>query len=345
VWTAETHLREAGERLQEAADAMGVWICGGGTHPFAGAGRPHQVWDNPRYHAMLERNQYLSRQGVIFGLHVHVGARNGEHAIQLINGVSPYLAYLIGLSGCSPFLHGEDTGLASTRPTIQESKPTSGPAPGLHSWQEFLDLTEGLKRAGAIASHKELHWDIRPSPIFGTVEVRICDQPLTITDSVALTAVIHWLFGWIDERVKAGARFSPVPTWRLRENKWRALRYGMDAEVIVDDSGRTAPLREEWGRLLTVLEPVAWRLGSADYLRDVVNLMERPGYRRMRELLAGTKSLRRVVEDLTDVWRDDVLPISPVLEVPIREDLPQPGSFQQARLAGRGVKRLFNVSS
>lgn len=340
VWTAETQLRHSCARLQEAADAAGIWICGGGTHPFAGPGRPEHVWDNPRYREMLNRNQHLSRQGVIFGLHVHVGARSGEHALELMNGLSPYLAFLVGLGGCSPFLNGTDTGLATVRNSIQESKPTSGPAPTLGSWQEFLSLAEGLQRAGAITSHKELHWDVRPSPNFGTVEVRICDQQLDLTDSLALTAAIHWLFGWLDERLAQGEKFAPTPQWRLRENKWRALRFGINAEIIVDDSGRTLPLREAWRQLLRELEPVAWRLGSVDYLRDVERLVERPGYQRQRELLARSQSLRSVVQELTEIWREDVLPVSPVIEIPLRHA----GGFHEARLAGRGVKRLFNVS-
>ncbi len=304
VATAEAELREAGERLQEAAESMGVWICGGGTHPFSSGGLEH-VGENPRYRAMLQRNQWMSRE-LIFGLHVHVGARSGDHAIELMNALSPYLAYLVGLGACSPFLGGQDTGLAAVRPTISEAKPTSGPAPALGSWAEFVALADGLKHAGAITSHKELHWDVRPSPNFGTLEVRICDQQLTLSDSLALTAVIHWLFGWLDERLARGERFAPTPMWRLRENKWRALRFGMNTDVIVDDAGGTAPLRDVWRGLLRELEPVAWRMGSVDYLPAVERLLQRPGYARQRDLVGRSKSLKMVVQALTEIWREDV---------------------------------------
>lgn len=304
VASAEAELRESGERLQEAAETLGVRICGGGTHPFSTGSEKH-VWDNPRYQAMMQRNQWMSRQ-LIFGLHVHVGARSGDHAIELMNGISPYLAYLVGLGACSPFLSGQDTGLAAVRPTISEAKPTSGPAPALGSWQEFCDLAEGLKLAGAIKSHKELHWDVRPSPNFGTLEVRICDQQLTLSDSLALTAVIHWLFGWLDERLARGERFAPAPMWRLRENKWRALRFGMNTDVIIDNEGHTAGLRDVWRDLLRELEPVAWRMGSVDYLPAVERLLQRPGYLRQRDLVGRSKSLKSVVQSLTDIWREDV---------------------------------------
>lgn len=299
---ADGELRRAVRRLLEEADALGIDVLGAGTHPLDGGHRDEPLFPSERYRKVHERSRWAASYMSTFGLHVHVGAGDGPTAMQLIHGISPYLAHLLALSASSPFAAGTDTGLASSRVTVFESLPTAGTPPQLATWKDFEQLIGRLMRAGAVESFKDLLWDVRPSPNYGTVEVRICDAQASLSDTLGLVAAIRGLFTWLYERIQSGEHFEPTPTWRLRENKWRAARYGMEAEIIVDDEGRTAPVRTEWGKLMTVLA------SSTDpvYLALLGELLERgPSSERQRSVYRVYGSLRTVVQHLAAEWRED----------------------------------------
>lgn len=292
-------------RLLRAADALGVDIAGAGTHPFSGQGRPEQVWPVQRYRRTLERSSYLAHRANTFGLHVHVGACSGDHAIQLLNGVSPYLPLLLALSASSPCQDGVDTGLASSRVINYESKPTSGPAPSLRNWDDFTRIFNSLLRSGSIESAKDLHWDIRPHPALGTVEVRICDGTASVADACALAAVIQALFAHVQRRLLAGEQFQPPEPWRLRENKWRALRWGVEGDVIINDQGETRPMKDEIHDMLAMLRPRAARLGTLPELVRAAQLADYPEYQVQRDLLQRGASLRELSGDMVRRWRQN----------------------------------------
>lgn len=300
----EADLADAQARLLEVADRNGLAVIGIGTHPFSGLGSERDVSPGTRYHRLMRQNQWIARNKNIFGLHVHVGVRDGDHAIQMVNAATPYLSLLLALSASSPFWHGQDTGLASARATSFESQPTSGPAPQVEDWNEFEMLIAGLRRSQAIESLKDLHWDIRPSPTFGTVEVRICDGQPCLADTLALVGVTQCLFAWLDERLRSGLPLQPTPAWRLRENKWRVIRYGMDARVIIDDQGTVRPIRDEWLELLDTWRPLARRLGCSRALRRAERMvLTGPSYVRQRALLRRDGDLRSVVRALAEEFR------------------------------------------
>lgn len=283
---------------------MGVSVLSAGTHPFAGPADLSQVWPAPRYRELLEKDQWLGLIANTVGLHVHVGVRSGEHAIQMLNGVSPYLAHLLALSANSPFLNGLDTGLASARVTCYESQPTAGPAPCLQDWSEFEALTQALLSSGSIHSLKDLHWDIRPCPALGTVEVRICDGQSNLEDTLALVTLVRYLFAWIDQRWQAGERFAPPCPWRLRENKWRALRWGHSAEFLVDDAGAVRPFLQEWRELLRAFEPLARERDELRYLQRARRMLQRCGYEWQRQRVeAADGDLRALVKSLVAQWQ------------------------------------------
>ncbi|MEW6278603.1 MAG: YbdK family carboxylate-amine ligase [Candidatus Eremiobacterota bacterium] len=298
----EADLTGARERLLPVTDDDGVEILGTGTHPFADRGREDDLSDSPRYHRMLLKDQWVARNKNTFGLHVHVGATGGDHAIALMNAASAFLPHLLALSASSPFRYGQDTGLASSRGIAFESQPTSGLAPRLEDWSDFRHLVTGLRQSGSIESLKDLHWDIRPSPRLGTVEVRICDGQACLADTLALVAAVQCLFAWLD-RTLDGRRAPPA--WRQRENKWRAIRWGLDGDVVVDDQGTVRPLRDEWLALLRAFRPVAAPLGCARHLKRVEWMVREGGNSsiRQRALLKRCGSLYALVQALVHEWR------------------------------------------
>jgi carboxylate-amine ligase len=259
-----------------------------------------------RYASLLERHQWLARRVIIFGLHVHIGIRDGDHAAATINGFIPYLPHLLALSASSPFWQGEDTGLASSRITMFEAIPTAGHPCTFPDWKGFESLYESLRNAGAVRSIKDLWWDIRPHPDFGTIEVRVCDVPPTLSEVAAIVALTHALCHWLDEERPRGGRVEPPPDWLIRENKWRASRWGLDTEIVLDAEGRVGALRGEIDRLLTRLQPAAKSLGCAADLEVAAARLEGGlSYERQRRVFERTRSTRDVAEALVEELRTD----------------------------------------
>jgi carboxylate-amine ligase len=298
----EADLRRALSDVRDLAADSNLRVLGSGTHPAARFDE-HLLADHPRYHYLLERTQWVARRSPILGLHVHVGASSGDHAILLMNELSPYLAPLLALSASSPFMDGMDTGLASSRITVYESHPACGTPPSFATWKDFDEHCARLRRARAIGSLKDLWWDIRPSPRYGTVELRICDGQSRLGDTLAIVAAVQCLVAWLESTRPAHAPARPPSEWRLRENKWRAARYGLEAELVVNEAGQTRSVRSIWSGILHLLEPHAERLGCSRHLLRIAHILEAgASYQRQRSLFQARGSLRRVVESLADEW-------------------------------------------
>ena len=234
-----------------------------GTHPFSDWA-DQQISPNPRYARLVEEMQWLARRLQIFGVHVHVGVRSAEKAIAIANAISAYIPHFLALSASSPFWKGSDTGLSSSRSKVFEALPTAGLPYQLAGWEEFEQLMTTLVSSKAITSIREVWWDIRPHPDFGTVELRICDGLPRLTEIAACAALSQCLVEWMDGLVDRGHSL-PVPKgWVVRENKWKAARYGLDADIIVDDAGTLRPVRDALVELVEELAPVARRLDCAD---------------------------------------------------------------------------------
>ncbi len=286
------------DELQPELDARGVSMMSAGTHPFV-HWTDLTISPNPRYHQLVETIQWPARRLMIHGVHVHVGVRSKEKAIQTVNGLTTYLPHLLALSCSSPYWEGEDTGLASARTKVFEIMPTAGLPPRMADWAEFELFLDALIRAGSISTVREVWWDIRPHPGFGTVELRMCDGIPSLMEVSAIAALAQCIVAWFDELLDAGA---PVPlrhTWVVRENKWRAARYGLDAQIITDDHGNHQPLAEHLLDLVEHLQPIADRLGCRAEL-DLVPVMVAQGgsYRRQLDVVANGGSLQDVVATL-----------------------------------------------
>ena len=303
----ETTLAE----LAGHAAARGAGLICSGSHPFTDWAT-QQVSPNPRYHQLVQEMQWLARRLAIFGIHVHVGVRSAEKAIAIANGLCAYLPHFLAISASSPYWMGEDTGLASARSKVFESLPMAGLPHLLNDWQEFEGFMTTLVRSKAITSIREVWWDIRPHPDFGTVELRVCDGVPRLSEVAALAALAQCLVESMDAGLDMGLVPAVPRAWIIRENKWKAARYGMEAEIIVDDEGDLRPLREVTGELVDRLAPVARGLGCEAELASVAAVIDQgPSYARQRALVASGSSLVDVVDALLSELRTD-RPVAPV---------------------------------
>ncbi|MDQ1249194.1 MAG: glutamate---cysteine ligase / carboxylate-amine ligase [Actinomycetota bacterium] len=296
---ARADLQGTIDELQPLLDARGVSMMSSGTHPFA-RWTDLTISPNPRYHQLVETIQWPARRLMIHGVHVHVGVRSAEKAITTVNGLTTYLPHLLALSCSSPFWESEDTGLASARTKVFEVMPTAGLPPRLDDWAEFELFLDALIRAGSISTVREVWWDIRPHPGFGTVELRMCDGIPSLMEVSAIAALAQCLVTWFDDLIDAGAEVPLRHTWVVRENKWRAARYGLDAQIITDDHGDHRPLKEDMLELVEQLRPIADRLGCRAELDLIPTMVAQGGsYRRQLDLVARGADLRDVVASLT----------------------------------------------
>ena len=291
--------------LQSAVEPHGAGFIGAGLHPFTPW---HELTrsEGERYERLVRTIAWPARRLTTHGVHVHVGVRSGDKAIATVNALSGYLPVFLALSASSPFWHGQDTGLASTRTKIFEAMPTTGLPPHLRNWDEFNVFLDTLITAGTIETVREVWWDIRPHPSYGTVELRMCDAMPTLWETCAMAALAQCLVKSFDEMMDRGEQPPEPREWIRRENKWRAARWGIEAELVVDDSGRTRPLADIVGDLVADLMPVAERLGCAAELVDLLVIAARgPGYVRQRQWVDEGASLDEVVAFLrTEMLRD-----------------------------------------
>ena len=284
--------------VRVAAARRGLTVISSGTHPFALA-RDQVVTPNPRYHALVEEMQWAARRLLICGTHVHVGVPSGEHAIAVVNEVLRHLPLFLILSASSPFLEREDTGLASSRSKVFESMPTAGLPPKLDDWGDFEAFMQTLIASGSIESVREVWWDVRPHPDFGTVELRMCDAVSTLREVRAIAGLAQTLVAHVVDEIDAGTLQPPLREWAVRENRWLAARHGADASLIVDDHGERRPACELLTELVAVLQPTAERLGTTEDLADALRLWEiGPGYRRQRQITGAGGTLADVVSSL-----------------------------------------------
>jgi carboxylate-amine ligase len=288
------------KEVQVAAAKRNLGVMCSGTHPFTDWST-QQISPNPRYAQLVEQMQWLARRLQIFGVHVHVGVRAPEKAIPINNALMMYIPHFLALSSSSPYWMGSDTGLASARSKVFEGLPTAGLPYSLSGWDAFEEYMDTLISSKTIESIREVWWDIRPHPNFGTVELRICDGIPTLDEISVIAAMAQSLVESFDRQLDKGYTLPQPRMWLVRENKWRAARYGLDAEIVVDDLGQDVkPIKEAILDLAEDLEPTARKLGCAEELMKVEQLMEiGASYQRQRATAAAADGdLRAVVDGL-----------------------------------------------
>jgi carboxylate-amine ligase len=295
-------------RARAITDELGVDLMCAGTHPFSQWFQQQVTPGSDRYAKLIDRTQWWGRQLMIWGLHMHVGVESEDKVFPILNGLLSYYPHFQALSASSPYWVGEDTGYASNRAMMFQQLPTAGLPPQLGGWANYEQVVDDLIGAGVIEDHTELRWDLRPSPKWGTVEIRFCDGPPTIAEVSALAALGQCVVEDLSTRIDDGEPIETLQPWFVRENKWRAARYGMDAVVIHNAAGDQRPLREDIAALLKRLAPHAERLGCEAELGGIQEILDAgPSYQRQRAVArANGGSLKAVVGSLVAELRDGI---------------------------------------
>ena len=318
VSEAVTDLSATVAQLVPLAEQRGLGLACSGTHPFTDW-NTQQISDDPRYRKLVQDMQWLARRMQIFGVHVHVGVRSGDKAIAIVNALSAYIPHLLALSASSPYWKGNDTGLASARSKVFEGLPTAGLPHSLDDWSQFERYMATLIKTQTISSIKEVWWDVRPHPDFGTVELRIADGLPTIAEVAMVAALSQCLVDVLDRELDKGYVLPRPRRWVVQENKWRAARYGLDASIIVGEDD-VQPVRDALRELVQDLRPTAERLGCAGELELVGQVLEGgASYQRQRAVAAASGGdLSAVVDSLLEEFtagRPLWLPARPADEV------------------------------
>ncbi len=297
---ARQEIQELRGGLAALAKKGGMRIVAAGTHPFSDW-KTQEITKGDRYTGIVEDLQDIARGNLIFGLHVHVGFKEKEVAMALENQIRYFLPHILALSTSSPFWIGRVTGLKSTRSEIFKRFPRTGIPGRFESWKSFESFVELLIKTGCIDNAKKIWWDVRCHPFFDTVEVRICDMTTRVDDTLAIAALIQALMGKLYLLYRRNQAWRDYSHMLIEENKWRAVRYGLDGHLIDFGKREQVPTRVLVEELLDFVSEAADIFHTQDDLDRVRNLcQEGTSADRQLRIFKETGSLRAVVDDLAD---------------------------------------------
>ena len=258
----------------------GMAIIAASTHPTA-RWTAQQSSEEERYQSLTDDFQLLARRQVISGMHVHAAIEDEDLRIDLMNQVGYFLPHLLALSTSSPFWHGQDTGLKAIRPTIANDLPRSGTPERFSSWRDWQLLVEELATTGLCDDATQIWWDIRPSVRYATLELRITDICTDLEDALAIAALYQSLLRHLWRLRRRNLSWRSYRKVLIEENKWRAQRWGVAAELADLAAGRLAPMATLIDELVDLLGEDAGELGCRAELE------------RTREIVAGGTSADR----------------------------------------------------
>jgi glutamate---cysteine ligase / carboxylate-amine ligase len=296
VGQARDQLGEMRQTLADLLQPEGLRIACAGTHPIS-RWQDQQITDYDRYKMLEEELQDIVRALVIFGLHVHVAIPDQEHRIEVLNEARYFLPHLLALSTSSPFWMGRNTGLKSYRSVIWSNFPRTGIPPDLNSYDEYQNYVELLVKTGSIDNGKKIWWDLRAHPNFPTIEFRVCDMTTRLEETICLAALMQAICAKLLKLRESNLGFRKYMPALIAENKWRAIRYGIDGKLI--DFGKQAevPMRDLALELVDFVDDVVDDLGSRSVV-EYVHTILREGTSADRQLRAfkATGDTRAVVE-------------------------------------------------
>ncbi|MGN6187393.1 MAG: carboxylate-amine ligase, partial [Conexibacter sp.] len=253
---ARTRLLDACEGIARPAAA--------GVHPFAALSG--ELNDGERYELIHDRYGPVARRQLVASLQVHVAVGGAERTLAVHDALRSFLPELAALAANGAFHGGRDSGLASARPLVCGLLPRQGVPPALGSCERMADELAWGASAGTLAEPRLWWWELRPHPRYGTLELRVPDAQSTLADAAGVVVLAQALAAWLAERFDAGEPLPVAPDWRIDENRFDALRHGLDGELADLASGVRVPTRERLTSLLDTLAPVAERLGAGALL-------------------------------------------------------------------------------
>ncbi len=293
---ARKDVTEVRSGLVQLARENGLRIAAAGTHPFSDW-RTQEIYPDERYHTIVEDLKMVARANLIFGLHVHVGVEDREVIIHLMNAARYFVPHILALSTNSPFWLGMDTGLKSYRCKVFDKFPRTNIPDYFPSWGEYESFVNLLVQTNCIDNAKKIWWDIRPHPHFPTLEFRICDVPMRLDETLAIAALIQATVAKLYKLHASNQGFRLYRRLLIMENKWRALRYGLDGKLIDFGKKTEVPLRDLMLEYLEFVDDVVDELDSREELEYIHKILETgSGADRQLRVYRETGDLKKVVD-------------------------------------------------
>jgi carboxylate-amine ligase len=296
VQEARAEIVRLRREVSRMAEAKGLCVAAAGTHPFT-SWTTQQITAGERYSKHATNMADIARQMLVFGMHVHIGIDDKELLIDVMNQSRYFLPHLLALSTSSPFWQGRDTGLKSYRTIILGNLPRAGIPPAFDSWSEYQRFLETLVKTNCIDEPTKIWWDIRPNPKYPTLEFRFTDVCTRIDEVVCLAAFLQAIVAKLVKLRQANVRWRDYRRNLIAENKWRAVRYGIDGKLIDFGKGAEYPLKQLLSEMLEWLDDVAGELNTRDELHYAYKILEEgTSAERQRRVYHQNRDLRAVVD-------------------------------------------------
>ena len=288
------------------ARKKGLAIVAASTHPIS-HWRDQKIFDDKRYNVLVEELQMVASSLLIFGLHVHVGMPDKDRAIHIMNAARYFLPHVLALTTSSPFWLGFNTGLKSYRSEVFKKFPRTDIPDHYDSHAAFQRYVDLLVKTGCIDDGKKIWWDVRPHPFFPTLEFRICDIPTRVDDTIAIAALFQAIVAKLDKLIEKNLGFRLYRRALIQENKWRAVRYGLDGKMIDFGKQTEVPVRDLILELLEFVDEVLDDLGSRKEVEHIHTILERgTSADEQLRVYAETASLPAVVDLLMERTMENV---------------------------------------
>ncbi|HEY6231596.1 MAG TPA: carboxylate-amine ligase [Pyrinomonadaceae bacterium] len=297
------------------AGKTGLAIVAASTHPFS-HWEDQKIYDDERYALLVQELQNVARSLLIFGLHVHVGVADLDRRIHIMNAARYFLPHVLALTTSSPFWMGHNTGLKSYRSEVFKQFPRTDIPDHFDSYSSFQRYVDLLVKTQCINDGKKIWWDLRPHPIFPTLEFRICDIPTRVDDTVAIAALFQAIVAKLTKLIEKNLGFRLYRRMLIQENKWRAVRWGIDGKMIDFGKQKEVPTRDLILELLDFVDDVVDELGSRKEIEHVHTILERrTSAEEQLRVFAETNDLRAVVDRLIELTMENV-PVTTDFTVP-----------------------------
>jgi carboxylate-amine ligase len=285
------------------ATEHGMWLAAASTHPFSDW-KSQEIYPDERYAQVVEDMQLIARANLVFGLHVHIGIEDRNTAIHIMNSMRYFLPHILALSSNSPFWMGMNTGFKSYRVKVFERFPRTGIPDTFANWSDYETFVNLLVKTGCIDNGKKIWWDIRPHPFFNTLEVRVCDIPMRLDETVAIAALIQATVAMLYQLHASNKSYRIYGRALISENKFRASRYGLDGKLIDFGKEEEIPLRELMQEYLELIDPVVDELGSREEINYIHEMLKMgTGADRQLRVFEETRDLAKVVDYMVEETR------------------------------------------
>ena len=292
--------------IASLAEKNGLKIVAASTHPIS-RWQDQKIFDDERYELLVQELQTVARSLLIFGLHVHVGIPDRERQIHIMNASRYFLPHVLALTTSSPFWMGHNTGLKSYRSEIFKQFPRTDILDHFDSYPGFQRYVELLVKTGCINDGKKIWWDCRPHPVFPTLEFRICDIPTRVDDTVAIAGLFQAIVAKLTKLIEKNLGFRLYRRMLIQENKWRAVRWGLEGKMIDFGKQKEVPTRDLVLELLDFVDDVLDDLGSRKEVEHIHTILQRgTSAEEQLRVYSETNDLKAVVDRLMELTMEHV---------------------------------------